>query len=242
MAGALAARRDEAEADGVREIALAGREVALDPSGALWWAEERMLVVSDLHLEKGSSYARRGALLPPYDTEATLARLSVLVEAYQPRLVVCLGDSFHDRNAVDRLSCAARDGIAALQRGRDWIWIAGNHDGRPVGIGGEAADELSSRGLTFRHEPRAGAEHGEVAGHLHPAAKLRLRGRGMRRRCFASDSARLVMPSFGAYTGGLNVLDAAWSPLFSLRDFSAWVLGGRGVYGFPARLLVPDGA
>ncbi|ESR26414.1 ligase-associated DNA damage response endonuclease PdeM [Lutibaculum baratangense] len=235
--------RVEAEAETVRTVGLCGHEVALDPAGALWWAAERTLVVSDLHLEKGSSLARRGQLLPPYDTAATLRRLAALVETYLPARVVCLGDSFHDRRAAERLAPAARDTVRALQRGRDWIWIAGNHDrDAPAGLGGEAMAELNLNGLAFRHEPRAGDCRGEVAGHLHPAAKLRLRGRGLRRRCFVTDGARLVMPSFGAYTGGLNVLDAAWSPLFPPRGFAAWLLGGRGVYGFPARLLLPDAA
>ncbi len=242
QATALASERDE-EAEAVRTVDLAGETVTLDPSGALWWQDGRTLVVSDLHLEKGSSLARRGTLLPPYDTAATLKRLAALVEAYDPARIVSLGDSFHDRGAAGRLGEAARREVARLQRGRDWIWISGNHDDETAGaLGGSCMGELRLGRLTLRHEPRPEAGPGEVAGHLHPAAKLRLRGRGLRRRCFVTDGGRLVMPSFGAYTGGLNVLDEAWRPLFAPRAFSAWVIGGRGVYGFPARLLVPDGA
>ncbi|WP_416221177.1 ligase-associated DNA damage response endonuclease PdeM [Rhodopseudomonas palustris] len=205
-------------------LSIAGATFAADLSGALYWEDERLLVVSDLHLEKGSSYAVRGVLLPPYDTVATLGRLGAVVTRYNPKTVIALGDSFHDRDAHDRLSDANRDIVAALQVGRDWIWIAGNHDpALPANLGGCVAGEVALGGVIFRHEP-TGA-HGEIAGHLHPKARVSRRGRSVERRCFAGDGTRVVMPAFGAYTGGLNIRDAAFAKLFGGAAFMAHVLG-----------------
>ncbi len=199
--------------------------------GALWWADERLLAVADLHLEKGSSFARRGQMLPPYDTGETLARLATLIDALQPRTVVALGDSFHDDDGADRLTPHDRTTLAALQSGRDWIWIAGNHDPNlPDGLSGMRLDCLSLGKLTFRHEPAAGPADGEIAGHLHPAARVIGRGKSVRRRCFAGDGHRLILPAFGAYAGGLDVHDRAFAGLFRADSFRAFVLGENGVY------------
>lgn len=208
--------------------------------GALWWADEGMLVVADLHFEKGSSFARRGQLLPPYDTGETLARLTRLVRRFQPRLVVALGDSFHDGEAAARLHAHDRDDLVALQAGRDWVWIAGNHDpGTPAGLGGMALDMLAVGRLVFRHEPRVGLAEGEIAGHLHPAARVYGRGRSARRRCFAGDGYRLILPAFGAYAGGLDVLDPAFDGLFAAATFRAFMLGDDRVYPVGPRALGP---
>src|SRR5581483_8138355 len=194
-------------------VAVAGVVLEAFPEGALWWADPGLLAVADLHLEKGSSFARRGQMLPPYDTGETLARLAMLVARLNPRLVVALGDSFHDDDGPARLSARDRDSLAALQRGRDWIWIAGNHDPRPHGLAGTFVETFAAGPLTFRHAPVADGTHGEVAGHLHPAARVAGNGRSVRRRCFAGDGYRLVLPAFGAYAGGLNVLDRAFAGL-----------------------------
>ncbi|MBV9560193.1 MAG: ligase-associated DNA damage response endonuclease PdeM [Bradyrhizobium sp.] len=205
-------------------VAVAGIDLLADVSGALFWEEARLLVVSDLHLEKGSSFAVRGVLLPPYDTAATLARLAAVIARHDPRMVIALGDSFHDRCAHERLSDGDRAAITAMQAGRDWIWIAGNHDpALPRDIGGIVANEVAIGRIAFRHEP-TGA-FGEIAGHLHPKARVAARGRSMERRCFAADAERLVMPSFGAYTGGLSIRDAAFARLFPTHAFMAHVLG-----------------
>ncbi len=207
-------------------LPLAGVDLLADLSGALVWEEERLLVVSDLHLEKGSSFARRGVLLPPYDSAATLARLTTLMLRHDPRTVIALGDSFHDGEAPARLDAADHDAIRSLQRGRDWIWIAGNHDpALPAEIGGRVAAELLLGPLTFRHEP-TGA-HGEIAGHLHPKARVVTRGRAFDRRCFASDGSRAIMPAFGAYAGGLSIRDPAFAAIFGGSRFTAHVLGDR---------------
>jgi len=223
--------QSEAVARNETETAQPGLSVAsvsLIPlvEGALWWPEERTLVVADLHLEKGSSFARRGQMLPPYDTMATLQRLAAILARLAPSRVIALGDSFHDRNAGDRLNAADRASLRAMTAAAEWVWIAGNHDPDPPrDLGGWATSELSIGPLTFRHEPRPGAQPGEIAGHLHPSARLVGRGRSIRRRCFAADGRRLVLPAFGALAGGLNVLDAAFRPLFEGRAFHAWMLG-----------------
>ncbi len=178
------------------------------PEGGLWWPGQRLLVVSDLHLEKGSSYAARGQMLPPYDTGATLAVVERLVAQLMPQTIISLGDSFHDRAAELRLPEPYAERIRALTAAHDWIWVEGNHDpDPPAHLGGRAEKTVRLGPLVFRHEPEG--EAGEVAGHLHPVAKVKGRGRNVRRRCFASDGARLVMPAMGAFTGGLNVLDDA---------------------------------
>ena len=221
-------------------VAVAGVELAADPAGALYWPEQALLTVADLHLEKGSSYAARGVLLPPYDTAATLARLTALMARYQPRVVVALGDSFHDGYGPARLADTDRATLRGLQRGRDWFWIKGNHDpDPPENVGGRFAMTLKVGALTFRHEPTEGGE-GEVAGHLHPVARVSRRGRTVSRRCFAADGERVVMPAFGAYAGGLNVRDRAFALVFRTLGFTAHLLGEQRVYAVAGKHCVPD--
>ena len=212
---------------------ISGVALLADPSGALFWEEQGLLVVSDLHLEKGSSFAARGVLLPPYDTAATLARLASVIARHDPRTVIALGDSFHDRTAHERLHGADRDAIGALQLRRDWIWIAGNHDpALPSNLGGVVAAEVCIGPIAFRHEPTGAS--GEIAGHLHPKARVPTRGRSVERRCFACDGERAVMPSFGAYTGGLSIRDKAFARIFGAPGFTAHVLGDNRVHAFAA--------
>jgi uncharacterized protein len=220
-------------------VGICGTSLVADPAGALYWPEQGLLAVADLHLEKGSSFAARGQLLPPYDTTETLARLTRLIAHYAPRCVVALGDSFHDGGGPARLGDDDRDNLRTLQRGRDWIWITGNHDPEPAAdIGGTFQHVLTTSVLTFRHLP-TGAD-GEVAGHLHPVARVSHRGRAISRRCFAADNARLVMPAFGAYTGGLNIRDAAFCDLFGALKFTAHMLGDDRLYAFAAKRCLPD--
>jgi len=222
-------------------LSVAGATLVADCAGALYWPDEKLLVVADLHLEKGSAFATRGVLLPPYDTASTLARLSRLVERYAPRLVIALGDSFHDGDGPSRMPEISRAALKALQRGRDWLWIAGNHDPDPAdGIGGRFAEALALGPLTFRHRPSSDAPDGEIAGHLHPLARVAQRGRALSRRCFATDGKRLVMPAFGAYAGGLNVRDRAILSLFASLSFTAHMLGERRLYAISAERCLPD--
>ena len=216
-----------------RTLDVAGATLVADLSGALFWEEQSLLVVADLHLEKGSSFAARGVLLPPYDTAATLDRLAAVVARHDPRMVIALGDSFHDRRAHRRLSDIDRGTLTALQARRDWIWISGNHDPAiPSDLGGAVASEVAIGPIVFRHEPTGAI--GEIAGHLHPKARVATRGRSMERRCFASDGARAVMPAFGAYAGGLSIRDEAFAKIFPATGFIAHLLGDRRVHSIAA--------
>ena len=218
-------------------IALHGTACALRCSGALWLPAERALVVADLHLEKGSAYAARGQLLPPYDTADTLARLEAEVAALAPRTVILLGDSFHDARALSRLAPEHSLRLAALALGRTLIWAEGNHDiallaERGGRLPGEVAGEVRLASLVLRHDPQPGRRAGEVAGHLHPCIKL-ARGRaGLRRRAFVTDGERLLLPAFGAYAGGLNARDPAIATLFAAPPLCA-ALGDRKVHPMP---------
>jgi DNA ligase-associated metallophosphoesterase len=215
-------------------FSLNGTSAVLRGSGALWLSASRTLVVSDLHLEKGSAYASKGQLLPPYDTRDTLDRLEAELEALSPRTLVLLGDSFHDARAVARIEADQAHRVLRLAAGRELVWIVGNHDVQDErsalgGLPGAIEEAVSIGSLSLRHEPTFGPADGEVSGHLHPCAKLIRAGRGVRKRCFLTDGARLVMPAFGAYAGGLNVLDQAYAGLFAGAP-SAAALGPRRVH------------
>jgi DNA ligase-associated metallophosphoesterase len=230
---ARAQTSDDEPAVRVATVTVADVILIADLSGAFFWESERLLIVSDLHLEKGSSYAARGVLLPPFDTVATLSRLSAVIARHDPRTVIALGDSFHDRDAHGRLSAPDREAIAALQARRDWIWISGNHDpALPSDLGGVVASEVAIGPIVFRHEPTGAI--GEIAGHLHPKARVTTRGRSVERRCFASDGERAVMPAFGAYTGGLSIRDAAFRKIFQTLGFMAHVLGDNRMHAISA--------
>lgn len=232
--------RAESAPPSLATVALGGAELVLDPSGALVWPERRVMVVADLHLEKGSAFARRGQMLPPYDTLDTLRRLAAAIAAHHPRMVVALGDSLHDRWAGERMADSLREEIRRLQAGRTFVWIAGNHDPLPHELGGEGATTLDIGPLLFRHEPAEGPAPGEVCGHLHPAARIVVRGRGVRRRCFVTDGSRMVLPAFGAYAGGLSVRDPAITGLFPPRGFTAHLLGAGRTYEMPAAACLGD--
>lgn len=213
------------------EIAFHGVSAVCDPSGALYLPDLSMLVVSDLHLEKGAAFARRGQLLPPYDTLATLKILEGVIVRHDPKIVVSLGDNFHDQVGSALMPEAYRQRIALMAAGREWIWINGNHD--PDGtsdLPGISVDELAYGGLTFRHEPSLAAGRGEVAGHLHPCATVRRREKSVRRPCFASDGIRLMMPAFGVLTGGLDLRHKAFTGLFDRAALIAHLLGRDRVY------------
>ena len=191
-------------------------------------------------MEKGSSYAKRRVFLPPYDTSATLAALAAVVARFSPKRVVTLGDSFHDRDAPSRLLAHNLATLRAMQAGRDWLWIAGNHDPVVHALDGDHADHLAIGHICFRHEPSLHPCDGEIAGHLHPAARVGNRSGAVRRRCFLSDGLRMVMPAFGAYAGGLNVLDEAFSALFGKAERHAHLLGRDAVYTVARRQCLPE--
>jgi hypothetical protein len=173
-------------------------------------------------------------MLPPYDTRTTLKRMDSLMQRYAPARVIALGDSFHDRGGAERLDASERECLMRFGRAAQWIWVAGNHDPEPPSwLGGTICEELAIGDLVFRHEPLSTPMPGEIAGHLHPCKHVTRRGRSMRRRCFASDGLRLVMPAFGAYAGGLDVRDRALRMLFQ-SEFISYVLGTRRVYAIAA--------
>ncbi len=190
-------------------FSFSGTELALLPSGDLWWPGEHLLCVSDLHLGRSERFARNGgALLPPYEVRDTLSRLEADIEATGAVRIVCLGDTFDDDAAARGLEPQALDWLTRLMAGRAWVWIEGNHDPGPVALGGTHRAEYHHGPLTFRHIAAPGAE-GEISGHYHP--KVRLRGRS--RPCLLIDSARVVLPAYGTYTGGLRTDAAALTAL-----------------------------
>ncbi len=219
---------------------LNGAAVTLRASGALWIEDQRMLVVADLHLEKGSAYAMRGQMLPPYDTRETLRRLQAEVMATLPDAVVLLGDTFHDRRSEDRLARDDAQTLRALAGATRLIWVIGNHDADgPRALPGDVEDEIAVAGLILRHEPLAGPQIGEVAGHLHPCARVVASRGSVRRRCFVTDGSRMVVPAFGAYAGGLNIRDEAFAGLFSQAPLCG-ALGADRVHAVGWRSVAGD--
>ena len=199
-----------------------GETLHLMPSGALYWPARKTLAVSDLHLGKSERLARRGGtLLPPYETQATLEKLDRDLEATGAVTVVCLGDSFDDLAALDGIEEASRLWLARLMAGKDWTWITGNHDPGPINLGGTYRAELKLQPFTFRHiaEPQ---ERAEISGHYHPKARLA----GRSKPCFLADAARLILPAYGVYTGGLRAHDAALTILMA-KDALAILAGPR---------------
>lgn len=222
-------------------ITVCGKPFVADMSGALYWPGERTLIIADLHLEKGSAFAARGVMLPPYDTRETLERLAAAIDTYEPARVIALGDSLHDAGAASRIDAADREILAILQEDRQWLWVTGNHDPEiPAHLGGQVVAQATIGGLALRHQPGCGPIGHEIAGHLHPAARLSVYGHTIRRPCFVGNGRRLVLPAFGAFTGGLNVLDAAFEPLFGIDGMRVWMLGQEGVYPVATRQLAAD--
>lgn len=208
------------------EITLAGASLRALGSGALFWPAHGLLCVSDLHFGKSERIARRGgSQLPPYETRDTLARLSSDLDATQASKVICLGDSFDDLTAARSLPEEERLWITRLQAGRQWVWIEGNHDPGPIEFGGTHLAEMSKPPLIFRHIAEGGAS-GEISGHYHPKATLRVRNRAITRPAFLFDSNRLIMPAYGTYTGGLRSHDLALSELM-LPDAHAVLTGAN---------------
>ena len=201
------------------------RRLIADHSGALVWPDEKLVVIADLHLEKGSSFARKGSVVPPYDSRATIERLIEVLKRWSPDRVISLGDSFHDPDGSNRLSAADRQHLRDFTTRHDWTWVSGNHDPSPPSdLGGQSEPEVAINGIVFRHLPSEQTEQTEIAGHLHPKARVMARGRKVSRPCFVSDQRRVLLPAFGAYTGGLNVLDPAVATLFP-NDYRAYLLG-----------------
>ncbi|MCC7280948.1 MAG: ligase-associated DNA damage response endonuclease PdeM [Acetobacteraceae bacterium] len=211
-------------------ITFAAERVMLDPSGVAFFPARRLLVVADLHLEKGSSLAARGSALPPYDSRATLERLWRAVRLWRPARLVALGDSFHDREGHARLEADARTRLGAIARETELVWVLGNHDPTPpTTLPGTAHAEWREQAIALRHQGGGGTP--EICGHHHPQARIATRGGGIQRPCFVVSPSRLMLPAFGAYTGGLDVRDPAIAGLFR-RGARLFLLGRERLFRF----------
>ena len=185
-------------------FSFANHDLLALPGGALFWPARRALLVADLHFEKASWFAGHGQMLPPYDSIATLAAMTTLAEATQAEEIWCLGDSFHDSAGCERLGPGAQEMLRALTSTRRWVWITGNHDPVIDRCGGEVMEEAFVDGLVLRHEAERSETRPELSGHFHPKLRVRVRGRQVSRRCFVATPTKLILPAFGALTGGLD--------------------------------------
>lgn len=206
------------------------------PSGGLFWPAQNALLVADLHLEKLSSFARLGQMLPPYDTAMTLHRLAADIARTRAQTLIALGDSFHRDEGVATLLEADRARIDALSQQVDWIWLSGNHDPAPHALGGQCYGEIIIDGMTLTHEPRRGAA-GLLAGHLHPAARVVANGRTVRRPCFVHDNRLMILPAYGASTGSINIMGPAFRGLLNWPSLEVAMIGKDRVYPVSPRRL-----
>ncbi len=222
-------------------ITVCGKIFRADMSGALYWPSEDALIVADLHLEKGSALAQRGQMVPPYDTRDTLERLAKVIDRFDAGTVIALGDSLHDIAANDRIGMEELEILAIMQEDREWIWVTGNHDPE-IGehLRGHVTGDIEVEGIMLRHQPSLGQVTHEIAGHMHPAAKLSMHGYTFRRPCFVGNGTRLVVPAFGSFAGGLNILETPFEPLFGNDGLRVWMLGEEGLYPVATRLLKED--
>ncbi|MGJ8527799.1 ligase-associated DNA damage response endonuclease PdeM [Maritalea sp.] len=218
-------------------LEFAGQRLLALTSGALYWPEIETLLVADLHLEKMSSYAKSRQFLPPYDTGATLNRLACDIKATGAKSLIALGDSFHRDEGTTTLNIHDADLLAGLTQSVDWLWLAGNHDPSEHELGGRCSESAAIGGLILSHEPSGKIEH-QIAGHLHPAARVSINGRSIRRACFVYDHTRMIMPAYGVSTGSLNVLDPAFSSVIDRRQMQVAVLGKDQIYLVGRRHLI----
>ena len=218
-------------------LRFAGHNFEPLPSGALFWRARQTLLVADLHLEKMASFARRGQMLPPYDTAMTLARLETDLRRTGARRLIALGDSFHRPDSAGLLTPADRMRLDAITDSVDCLWLSGNHDPAPHEIGGTCLEHLELDGLLFTHEPQKGRT-GLVAGHLHPAARLAMDGRTTRKPCFVHDNRLMILPAYGSSTGALNILSPAFLGLFHWPALEVVMLGRDRTYPVPVKRLV----
>lgn len=236
MAWSNAAPDDRESEEAVVLLHFAGHVFEPLLSGALFWRAESMLLVADLHLEKFSSFAKKGQMLPPYDTGLTLKRLERDLETTKAERVVSLGDSFHRDEGTETLVDADRLRLMALLGKSHWTWVSGNHDPSPHALGGACVAAFEHRGLTLVHEPRAG--RGIIAGHLHPAATVVANGHGTRRPCFVHDGKLLLLPAYGSGTGSMNILGPTFHGLFDYAALEVTMLGRNRLYPVSTKRLV----
>jgi len=224
-----------------QQIGICGKSLLADSTGAIYWPAEQALLVADLHLAKALAPATAGALPASYDTRETLIRLAESIDRFQPRCVIALGDPLPEANAAHGIAPDDLERLSILHENRQWIWVSDKHDHKDTArLGGRVADEIKLGGITLRHRPATGSIAPEIAGSMHPAARLSLYGTSIRRPCFVGNGRRLIMPAFGAFSGGLNVLDDAFLPLFGNGGLAVWMLGQEGLYAVATRLLCRD--
>jgi uncharacterized protein len=215
-------------------ITLNGVNFTPHPSGALLAADQKTLLVADLHLEQGAALARRGVHVPPFDTGATLGLLEDVLRETKPWRMILLGDSFHDRVGHDAIDPDARARLIAITGAVETVWISGNHDpDAPTHLGGACVSAHHLEGIQLRHEPSRGGPIHEVAGHLHPGATIVQRGIATRAKCFIADGRRIILPAFGSYTGALNVRSRAFDGLFDAATAHVWMIGTSAIHKFP---------
>jgi DNA ligase-associated metallophosphoesterase len=235
MTGAV--RKKTLDAYAGFDLNFAGAQFVGLLSGALYWPEHETLLVADLHLEKMSSFAKSRQFLPPYDTGATIKLLADDIAATGARRVISLGDSFHRDEGTTTLSVQDADALAQLTQSTEWIWIAGNHDPAAHELGGNCCESVALDGIVLSHEPDAKVTN-QIAGHLHPAAHVRMNGRSIRRACFVSDETRLIMPAFGVSTGSLNILNSAFDGVLDRNNLMIAVIGREQIYPVAKRHLI----
>ncbi len=218
-------------------IRFAGQNFEPLCSGALHWRAEETLLVADLHFEKMASFARRGQLLPPYDTGLTLLQLEADITRTRAKRVISLGDSFHRADGAEGLSGRDRDQLERLTAKADWLWLCGNHDPLPHGLGGTSAEEAALAGISLAHHPQVRRKPA-IAGHLHPAARIAINGRSVRSSCFVADDALMILPAYGSATGSLNILGPAFHGLIRYDRLQVVMTGRDRVYPVSPRRLV----
>jgi uncharacterized protein len=218
-------------------LSFGGSEFLAAGDAALFWPYHHILLVADLHLEKASSYAMNGQMLPPYDSHETLVQLSNIAKQHKAKRIICLGDNFHDVGGETRLGGTAADMLRQMTSTYDWTWITGNHDPHLAGIwGGKSVIEQAIDGIILRHQSHPNEQQNELSGHFHPKIRISLRGRNVSRRCFIQTSRKLIFPAFGAFTGGMDAAEAALIAQPSLKQVDtaqALISQGRRLLKFP---------
>lgn len=207
------------------------------PSGGLFWRAENTLLVADLHFEKMASFARRGQLLPPYDTGLTLSALAKDLHKTGANKLIALGDSFHRDDSVAQMQADDRARLKDIMAQVDWVWISGNHDPSPHSLGGACLAQLNHQGIEFAHMPSSDAK-ARMCGHLHPAARIHINARSVRRPCFATDGNIFILPAFGASTGSLNILSAPFEGIFQRANLRVTMLGTNQTYAVNSDRLI----
>lgn len=217
----------------MKEIEFCGQSLVLHESGILLWPKHKLAVVADLHFEKGSHYAQAGQFLPPYETLETLKKLEEVLEFSAATTLILLGDTIHDERGYARMDEAVKNRLEILFKKFDTLWIIGNHDGAFVPPLTKAYEDFALDNIIFRHEAEEIEEgKGEVSGHYHPKARLQLKGQKVSRTCFAVSDNRMILPSFGTLTGGLDVTDKALKPILG-KNFTTHLCGQKKIYSIP---------